>query len=223
MAVSTQNGVTTLTPTAWKWFIGAAAAFLFFPGLGFFIAVVFVLMGVGVLQRLTLSKDGLKVRNWWSEKSYRWSEIGDFRTRTIKSGLINAANMVSFTHVDKDGTAMGKAAKFLAGGTHSVPAVGMPAKKLAMLMQAYKGGYVPADSAVEAPQAPIPVPVTARSAESATTPRAVPATPRAARTKVQTQRPAKPAATPNRTKSTPLVQDGGGLFGRRRPSSPFNS
>lgn len=222
MAVSTQNGVTTLTPTAWKWFVGAAAAFLFFPGFGVFIAVVFVLMGTGVLQRLTLSKDGLKVRNWWSEKSYRWSEIGDFRTRTIKSGLINAANMVSFTHVDKDGTAMGKAAKFLAGGTHSVPAVGMPAKKLAMLMQAYKGGHVPADSAVDAPQAPIPVPVMARSTENAA-PRAVPATPRAARATVQTQPPAKPAATPKRAKSTPLVQDGGGLFGRRRPSSPFSS
>ena len=33
MAVKTENGVTTLTPTAWKWFAGAAAAFFFVPGI----------------------------------------------------------------------------------------------------------------------------------------------------------------------------------------------
>jgi len=220
MAVKTENGVTTLTPTAWKWFAGAAAAFLFFAGFGFFIAVVFALMGTGVLQRVTLSKHGIKVRNWWSEKAYRWEDIGDFRTRKIKSGLITAANMVSFTHVDKEGTRMGKAAKFLAGGTHSIPAVGIPAKRLALLMQAYKSGHVPADSAIEAPAERVPAPLPASFGQAKPTgPRAVAATPRAARTATEPQRNRKPA----QPKATPLVQDGGGLFGRRRPSSPFGS
>jgi len=220
MAVKTKDGVTTLTPTAWKWFAGAAAAFLLVPGFGFILAVFFVLTGAGVLQRVELSPDGLKLRNWWSEKSYRWDDIGDFRTRKIKSGLITAANMVSFTHVNKEGTAMGKAAKFLAGGTHSIPAVGMPAKRLALLMQAYKAGHVPADTPVGAVQSPMPVPIPvpqqrARQGRVST----VGATPTSTKLKPQPKHRAAPA----RTKATPLVQDGGGLFGRRRPSSPFGS
>ncbi len=224
MAVTTQNGVTTLTPTAWKWFVAAAFTFLILPGFGLVLAVFFVLTGAGVLQRLTLSGDGIKIRNWWSEKSYRWEDIGDFRTRKIKSGLITAANMVSFTHVHKDGTMMGNAAKLLAGGTHSIPAVGMPGKKLAMLMQAYKQGIVPADSAVEAApsSAPLPAPIPAKAAAARTTsprPRAMPATRGA--TRKTPPPPRKSFAAPK--KSTPLVQDGGGLFGRRRPDSPFSS
>nr|WP_070959728.1 hypothetical protein [Hyphomonas sp. Mor2] len=220
MAVKTENGVTTLTPTAWKWFAGAAAAFLFFPGFGFFIAVFFVLMGAGVLQRVSLSPSGLKVRNWWSEKSYAWDQIGDFRTRKIKSGLITAANMVSFTHVNKEGTTMGKAAKFLAGGTHSIPAVGISAQKLGLLMQAYKAGHIPADTPEGAVQSPMPTPLpAAQKAAQVARPRAVPATPSASDLKPAANR--APARV--RQKATPLVQDGGGLFGRRRPSSPFGS
>lgn len=219
MAVKTENGVTTLTPTAWKWFAGAAAAFFFVPGFGFFIAVFFVLTGAGVLQRISLSRQGVTIRNWWSTKSYRWEDIGDFRTRKIKSGLITAANMVSFTHVNKEGTTMGKAAKFLAGGTHSIPAVGMPAKRLALLMQAYKGGHVPADTA-ELAQSPAPVPVPATAiARNAAQPRTAPASSRVARVDQKPQRKSAPV----RQKATPLVQDGSGLFGRRRPSSPFGS
>jgi hypothetical protein len=220
MAVKTENGVTTLTPTAWKWFSSAAAAFLFFPGFGFFIAVFLALTGAGVLQRVALSADGLKVRNWWSEKSYRWDEIGDFRTRKIKSGLITAANMVSFTHANKEGTTMGKAAKFLAGGTHSIPAVGMPAKRLALLMQAYKAGHIPADATVGAAESPLPVPVpVAARSQQKVGPRTITATPSASRLKPQT----KARTSPVRKNPTPLVQDGGGLFGRRRPNSPFGS
>ena len=146
MAIKTENGVTTLTPTAWKWFLGGTAIIFMVPGFGLIIGGIFFLVGAGVLQRLELSKDGIKVRNWWSAKTYRWEEITDFRVYKVKSGLITAANMVSFTHVNKEGTMMGKAAKFLAGGTHSIPAVGMKAQKLIQLMQAYKLGYVPEDS-----------------------------------------------------------------------------
>lgn len=218
MAVKIENGVTTLTPTAWKWFAGAAALFFLVPGFGFILAVFFALTGAGVLQRLALTHEGITVRNWWSEKSYRWDDIGDFRTRKIKSGVITAANMVSFTHANKEGTAMGKAAKFLSGGTHSIPAVGMPAQRLALLMQAYKAGHVPADT-VDLEQAPVPGFPAKAAARQTAVPQVAHATTSATRTKVQP----KPKSTQARRKATPLVQEGGGLFGRRRSSSPFGS
>ena len=165
MGVTSSNGITTLKPTAWKWYAGGAVMFSLVPGFGMLIGLAFILMGAGVLQNVTLTKDGVKVRNWFSIKSYAWQEIDDFRVYKVRSGLITAASMVSFTHVDKQGSVMGKAAKFLVGGTHSIPAVGMPAKKLAQLMQAYKLGFVPKDSAAPeiAPSAPVPgIPSTAK-------------------------------------------------------------
>ena len=224
MAIKTENGVTTLTPTAWKWVLGGIAIIFMLPGLGLIVGGIFFLVAGGVLQRLELSKEGIKIRNWFSTKSYRWEEITDFRVYKVKSGLITAANMVSFTHVNKEGTMMGKAAKLLAGGTHSIPAVGMKAQKLVQLMQAYKLGYVPEDSPSSdvAPPllAPQPQGVPAQQSRQAVPPpRAVPATPRTQ------SAPSKPAASfgNKRKPSKPLVQDGGGLFGRRRPDSPFGS
>ncbi len=225
MAVKTENGVTTLTPTAWKWFLGGVATIFMLPGFGLLVGGTFFLVAAGVLQRLELSKEGIKSRNWLSNKVYRWEDITDFRVHRVKSGLITAANMVSFTHVNKEGTMMGKAAKLLVGGTHSIPAVGMKATKLIQLMQAYKLGYVPEDSRASemAPPLLTPQPQGALSGrpkpQQPAAPRAVPATPRAQGMS------SKPAANfGNRRKaSTPLVQDGGGLFGRRRPDSPFGS
>ncbi|MEL6665259.1 MAG: PH domain-containing protein [Pseudomonadota bacterium] len=224
MAVKTENGVTTLTPTAWKWILGGVAIIFMLPGFGLLIGGIFFLVAAGVLQRLELSRDGIKIRNWFSNKLYRWEDIADFRVHRVKSGLITAANMVSFTHVNKEGTMMGKAAKLLVGGTHSIPAVGMKAQKLIQLMQAYKLGYVPEDSPASdmAPPLLTPQPQGAPSQRAqpiTPRPRAIPATPRAQAL------PSKPAATfgNKRKPSTPLVQDGGGLFGRRRPDSPFGS
>ena len=216
MAVSTENGVTTLTPTAWKWFMGAALIFFLIPPFGLLISIVFILMGAGVLQRLTLTKEELIVRNWFSTKSYTWSEIDDFRVYKVRSGLITAASMVSFSHANKQGTMIGKAAKFLVGGTHSVPALGMKPKSLIHLMQAYKLGYVPQETPMAAaePQAsPAAMPAPVQK------PRAVPATPRA----IASSRKPQPAFGGKPRRSTPLVQDGGGLFGRRRPDSRFQS
>ena len=216
MAVTTENGVTTLTPTAWKWFVGAALIFFLIPPFGLLISIVFILMGAGVLQRLTLTKEELIVRNWFSTKSYAWSEIDDFRVYKVRSGLITAANMVSFSHANKQGTMMGKAAKLLVGGTHSVPAVGMKAKSLIHLMQAYKLGYVPQDATAKVPEpqaAPAPI------AAAVQKPRAIPATPRS----LAQSQPRTPAFGGKPRSATPLVQDGGGLFGRRRPNSPFQS
>ena len=219
MAIVTENGVTTLTPTGWKWFTGAAVLFFLVPPFGAVIALVFILTGAGVLQRLTLSKDGIKIRNWFSEKTYAWNEIGDFRIQKVKSSVFTAANMVSFTHANKEGTMMGKAAKLLVGGTHSIPAVGVKPQKLIQIMQAYQGGFVPQESAAPAPVQAAAAPIPPVAAKSVTRPRAVLATPRA-----QTNTVSKPPNFGGKRKaSTPLVQDGSGLFGRRRPSSPFQS
>lgn len=223
MATNTVDGVTTLTPTAWKWLVGAAFTFFLIPPFGMLIALVFVLTGLGVLQRITLTPDGLKVRNWFSEKTYAWSDIDDFRVQKLKSGVITAANMVSFTHVNQQGTMIGKAAKLLAGGTHSIPAVGMKPQTLVRLMQAYKAGHVPANTPAAEPLNPQPVPETpapiSRERPEQAGPRAVPAAPR---TQISNAKPA--AKFGGRKKgSTPLVQDGGGLFGRRRSDSPFRS
>ncbi|MEM7458383.1 MAG: hypothetical protein AAF331_02865 [Pseudomonadota bacterium] len=226
MSVTTKDGVTTLKPTAWRWFGGAAAVFFLVPGFGWMIAGVFALMGAGVLQNLVLSPEGIKVRNWWSTKEYAWRDIDDFRIYKVRSGLITAANMVSFTQAQKDGSMMGNAAKFLVGGTDTIPAVGMPAKKLVQVMEAYKRGFIPADSVETEPSYPPtlpalktePDPKPAPKREKPRPPRAVPATPRAQ------QRPTskQPNLGGTHKKSTPLVQEGGGLFGRRPSDSPFS-
>ena len=52
MSVTTKGGITTLKPTAWKWFGGALAIFFLVPGFGWIVAGVFALMGAGVLQNL---------------------------------------------------------------------------------------------------------------------------------------------------------------------------
>ncbi len=217
MAVQSEGGITTLTPTAWKWFVGAAVLFFLVPPFGVLISLIFILTGAGVMQRLTLSPEGLKVRNWWSTKTHAWREIDDFRVHKVKSGLFTAANMVSFSQADKKDTMMGKAAKLLVGGTHSIPAVGMTPQKLVRLMQAYKLGFAPNTAQPGAALEPATAPVPARSAQPR--PRAVPATPRAQAKRASTL----PKRTTKPRTQTPLVQEGGGLFGRRRSSSPFQS
>ena len=227
MAVTSSNGITTLKPTAWKWFVGAGLTFFLVPGFGILIALMFVLMGLGVLQNVTLSKKGLNVRNWFSTKSYAWHEIDDFRVYKVRSGLITAASMVSFTHASKQGSVMGNAAKFLVGGTHSIPAVGMPAQKLAQLMQAYKLGFVPKDSVAPGiepvpPVAAIPVSASLKQARQPQKKIKPSAAPVAART--PKKHPAKQSSLAGARKpATPMVQEGGGWFGRRPSDSRFGS
>lgn len=226
MSVTTKDGVTTLKPTAWKWFGGALAVFFLVPGFGWIVAGVFALMGAGVLQNLVLSPESIKVRNWWSTKEYAWRDIDDFRIYKVRSGLVTAANMVSFTQAQKEGSMMGNTAKLLVGGTDTIPAVGMPAKKLVQVMEAYKRGFIPTDTeqpeSKHPPTLPIfkpdlePKPVLTREKQR---PRAVPATPRARQTTASKQ----PNLGGTHRKSSKLVQEGGGLFGRRRSDSPFRS
>lgn len=228
MAVKVENGVTVLTPTRWKWLVGAAGLF-FIPPVGPLLSLVFVLMATGKLQRLELSQEGLRLRNWFSKKTYNWDEIGDFRLMKLKSGFITAASMVSFTHVKNEGKVWAKAAKALSGGTHSVPALGLPAKKLVTLMEAYRQGLMRNDQLIHTiigGQAPVPAKAGASAAEAApiaamSSPAAGVAQPMRAQKQVPAQatpkpvfgkaapRPAQAATFGKAAKSDPLVQDSG--------------
>lgn len=230
MAVTTVKGVTTITPTAWKWWVGAGAGLIFVPApFNLLLAVFFGLMASGKLQRVVLTPDGISLRNWWQKKVYRWEDIGDFRVTKLKSGLITAATMVSFTHRNKEGTMLGKAAKLLAGGTHSVPTLGMKAKDMALLMTQYKAGYVPEDTAVAAvaatpamaaavpAMAAAPARVSAAPQRPALAP-AMPCAPRKGFGQKGVKAPARVAKVS--AKQSPLVQDS--RWRRRQTkSSPF--
>ena len=169
MAVKTENGVTTLTPTAWKWYLGAACSFAVWLGVSdksepmfsvILLSVVafFVVMGSGHLQKLILYPDRLELKSAFRSKSYRWDEMRDFRVNKIKSGLFTASTMIAFTHANQEGSLLAGAAKLLSGGTHSIPVIGMSAKQLATLMMAYQQGYVPADTVVETDDLSSPLP-----------------------------------------------------------------
>lgn len=216
MAALTQNGITTLTPTPWKWYLGAAAAFFMVPGFGFILAIFLVLTGLGKLQKLTLTPQGMVVQNWWQRKAYRWSEVNDLRVHSVHYGLIKAANMVSFTHADQEGTMLGKAAKLLSGGTHSVPVIGMKAKDQAALMQAYKMGYIPADTPLElAAPSPLPQPQTANleRPSPAANRGSILQEPRPIKAVTPKYKPALRKSAVTKGKQKPLIQKGGGLFG----------
>ena len=175
MVVTTDEGVTTITPTAWKWFLGAFVSLWFFP-LGLLPAIFCLLTGLGVAQWIRLTFDGIEYRNLWQLKSFRWDEIDHFRATKLKPGPFGGVDTVTFTHLKQKDTLYGKASKFLAGGTHSITAYGVSGPKLASLMTAYKAMNVPgvthtllghglgADRPAKAPARPFGKPVPAARA-----------------------------------------------------------
>lgn len=148
MAVKVSNRGVTITPTAWKWYIGAVVSFFMVPVFGPLVALVLALIGSGKVQNLHLSPTGISSRSWWSTNVYHWDEIDDFQLYKIRSGFFKVATMVSFTPVSKEGSRWAKTAKLLSGGTHSVPALGIPAKTLMTLMYAYKEGLIISDEII---------------------------------------------------------------------------
>ncbi|MEM6555683.1 MAG: hypothetical protein AAF642_07410 [Pseudomonadota bacterium] len=238
MAVKSVNGVTTLSPSSMRWLLGAIFVFLI-PGFGIFaiIALVYLVLNAGFFQRLRLTPNGLIHSKWSSTKHYAWSDISDFRVQKIRTGILSSSSMVTFTHDVADDSFLGTTAKFLSGGTHSVPTFGMKPAQLVLLMQAYKAGHVPSDTVTQKTNAisaalPVAASLLANSNNKTSDQQS-----QAAR-KIEPTRPdvrpdASPRPKPMRTlkpiaarkhkTSTPLVQEGGGLFGRRRSDSPFRS
>lgn len=235
MAVTTHAGVTTITPTAWKWYTGAALSLVFVSVAPWVLLIsgLFVLIASGKFQSIRLDREGFAFRSLFHTKRYRWDEVTEFRIKKIKSGLFTASTMIAFSKADKADTLYGKFARTFAGGTESMPIMGMKAKKLIELMSAYRAGYVPADTeAPAATAAPKPAsysdqggmptqrPAPVRAPQHASSPPMLAAS--------RTTKPAVAAAKfgqkPSRLKAptkTPLVQDGGARLFGRKPNSPF--
>jgi len=154
MAIHVSNGVTTIKPTAWKWYTGAGALALIafvMPDYGWawgLVALFLAAFGSGHLARLKLDRKGIYSKHIFGTKYYAWDEITDFRLMKVKSGLLTAATMVSFTKVSQQGSLYAKAAKFVSGGTHSLPAYGIKAKTLITLMMAYQQGLIISDEII---------------------------------------------------------------------------
>jgi len=154
MAIYISNGVTTIKPTAWKWYAGAGALALIafvIPDYGWawgLVALFLAAFGSGRLASLKLDRKGIYSKHMFGTKYYTWDAITDFRLMKVKSGLFTAATMVSFTKVSQQGSLYAKAAKFVSGGTHSLPAYGIKAKTLITLMTAYQQGLIISDEIV---------------------------------------------------------------------------
>lgn len=232
MAVRTVNGVTILTPTAWKWWAIGATGLLVMP-FGLLLLFFGGMMASGKGQSVMLTKDGVHVQNWWKTRKYRWDQIDDFRVKKIKSGLFTAATMISITDHGSANTAMGKFTKFVSGGTDSIPVIGASAQEMLALMYGYKAGRAPIDTmegVPRVPPAPAPVPASASPTVARPEPvrgrRTQPSAPARSRPErqpvmtVKTQPQAKPKLGGRNAKQTPMVEDGFRLFGRR-PKSPY--
>lgn len=236
MAVKSENGVTTLSPSPIRWLLSGLCLYLI-PGFGPFaiIALIYLVLNSGFFQQLKLTPHGLIHSRWNSKKHYAWSDMSDFRVQKIRTGIISSSSMVTFTHKLSDDSLLGKTAKYLSGGTHSVPTFGMKPAQLVLLMQAYQMGHVPSNTVTKKTDpisAALPVatsllageterPLARRQAERR--PQAPKPEPRRSAPKAQPVRSVQPKVSSKHKPSTPLVQDGGGWFGRRRSDSPFRS
>ena len=236
MAVRTSDKVTTITPTAWKWLVGAVLILPIAP-ISFLLSPIFLLTATGLLQNTVLSPSGMTTRNWWSVKQYRWDEISNFRVSEVKYNFFTAASMVKFTHDARAETFMGKAAMALTGSTDSIPAMGIKPKRLMQLMQAYQQGEFPEDThsvGTQFTQSTSPSRLAAlkpieiaditpkRHAKMAMPATLQPNTPRnnapskgSDRELFRRRSPLPSKKTPLPSPSTPLVQEGFKLFGRR--------
>lgn len=217
MAIQTQDGVTTITPTAWRWQVGAVLLLFVIPPFGILLAGLFFVISTGALNRIILRRDGFDIRQWGRTRAYAWSEVGDFRVQKVRSGIVNAASMVSFTPKEAEGRLLTKAAKLVSGGTQTISAIGISADKLAALMRAYQTGTIPADTALapEAKSAPV-----RERASKQKPPKPISATARVKAAPKERINLGKRKGAVASTKQTPLVQEGG-WFRHRRTKNPF--
>ena len=146
--IETQGDTTIIKPTPWKWYTGAAIAMLLglwsAGGVGMVTSTVLLLvtlfslgMGSGKLQNIELSPRGIKSRSLWKTRSYAWSDIEDFKIISIRTSLFTSNKMLAFSRKDKKDSFTGKASRFFAGGTESLPISGISPEEL----MASIGGY----------------------------------------------------------------------------------
>lgn len=156
MAVVSESGATIITPTASKWYIGAAILAALGLATGAYVALVVAaavaLFGSGRFNRIVLRADGFEYRNFTTHKRFAWHEVSDFGLREYRTNLFFSTKLITFTEHARRDSLYGKFSRAMTGGTHSVPALGMEGQHLLSLFRAYAGGAPP-----QAVQAPTPV------------------------------------------------------------------
>ena len=248
--IETNGDVTLIKPTPWKWYTGAVIAMLLWLSSAgevgmwtssalFFVTLFAAGMGSGKLQNIELSARGIKSRNLWKTRSYAWSDVEDFKIVSIRTSLFTSNKMLAFSRKDKKDSFTGKASRFLAGGTESLPISGISPKELMATIGGYQARAVLGNQMGSRPAdfgTPASKPATPASTAS-TGPigfgRSEPAAPRQKTAARPAQKPAPvtfgrqspstPQSKPARRKaptSDPLVQEGG-LFRKRRDASGF--
>lgn len=156
MAVVTRNRVTTITPTAWRWYAGAVVLLLLSAWadalsiLQVGVAAGVAGMGTGMIFRIVLDPEGFSYTFGTVKKRFAWAKVADFKVNTMRYGIFAVLQQVAFTELDKAGSITGKLAKFVSGGTATMPVYGMDVSKLIHLMNDYQVGRFPADTPVEA-------------------------------------------------------------------------
>ncbi|MEO9970222.1 MAG: hypothetical protein ABJG15_10470 [Hyphomonadaceae bacterium] len=249
--IETQGDTTTIRPTPWKWYTGAAIAILLglssAGGVGMGTSVLLLAvalfsagMGSGKLQNVELSARGIKSRNMWKTRSYAWSDIEDFKIVSIRTSLFSSSKMLAFSRKDKKESFTGKASRFLAGGTESLPISGISPQELMASIGGYQAraymsdqigqtgsDFAPASTQPSAPRpaasdGPIGFGRSEAPAKSAPVRAPRPAA-KPAPVTFGRQSPSTPKAKPAQRKaptSDPLVKEGG-LFRKRRDVSGF--
>lgn len=169
MAVVTDQGTVKITPTAWRWYLGAAVVLWLasvtsdMRPLLLLIAVSLAAFGTGRLSHVILDAEGFEYRNIISTKRVSWDHAGEFSLTTYRSGFIPVAQMLMYTDPRKSGTAYAKFSKFVAGGTRAVPFAGIKPKEMLALFTAYKQRHSagqPLPQPAFAPRAPVHAPKT---------------------------------------------------------------
>ncbi len=207
MAVVTRNRVTTITPTAWRWYAGAGAILLLSAWTDMLsimhlaVAAGIAAMGTGMVYRMVLDPEGFSYTFGLGNKRFSWAKVADFRVNTMRYGLFSVMQQVAFTDLDKAESLGGKLAKFVSGGTNTMPVFGMEASKLIRLMHDYQLGGAPADTPADTPAKAAP------SAIERVLPKPV-ASPQAGRPVTRPVQPSKPVLARGQVGSATPVQKG---------------
>ena len=203
MAVKTENGVTTITPTGWKWLTMAVLSF-FVPLIGMFIALYCLAMASGKFSRLVLTPDTLTAYSWGTTDSHKWASIDSFHDREIRIRQIPVGKKNAF-YYRKDDTTLRLQTGRDRSARQSVPSIGMSSDDLMDMFEAYQRGHIPADNLQDAPRNAKPK--HAPDLDDALIGQVAGA---ALKTAVKAR---KKKAIPN--PNTPLVEEGFKFFGRR--------
>ncbi len=146
-----RTGEFVITPDAGKWYLVIAGAVLFAlvktsvaaTGFEWLLAAAVAAfawgMANGKLAWVRVGRDGLEYRHAFQRKSYAWEDVSEFKFKSYGIGW-NRQEMVVFSHRNKTG-AWANVSKFMAGGTESMPVIGLPAEQLVRILNKARAEY----------------------------------------------------------------------------------